>query len=296
MRVLHPLYGGGFFVAFAQVATVYYTTAAFLHWIVPIWFPVSSVQKSATPRPGQAAREALNSVAPLVVKAIVLTIVEKLHGAGYTLQYDSNDNNSNNSDSSSVSSSSSSNSTDSNSSSIDRTNTTALILYHPLYWLLTIVILDILHDSWFYWTHRFLHWKPIYTNIHIIHHHSVAPTPFAGYSFHILEAALVFLNEILVTFLFPIHAGLHRLYHILTTLIHIGGHAGYEIAPFIPSMEAVLMMWQSKDVRQRVLNTVRHHDMHHRWPTVHFSLYFCHWDRWMGTEHPKYREELDVGR
>ena len=39
------------------------------------------------------------------------------------------------------------------------------------------------------------------------------------------------------------------------------------------------------------LNTVRHHDMHHRFPTRHFSLYFTHWDRWCGTEHPAYRAQ-----
>lgn len=40
------------------------------------------------------------------------------------------------------------------------------------------------------------------------------------------------------------------------------------------------------------LNTVRHHDMHHRFPTRHFSLYFTHWDRWCGTEHPAYRAQV----
>ncbi len=53
---------------------------------------------------------------------------------------------------------------------------------------------------------------------------STAPTPFAGYSFHVAEAALVFANEITVVFLFPIHAGLHRVYHLATTAIHIGAH------------------------------------------------------------------------
>ncbi len=54
---------------------------------------------------------------------------------------------------------------------------------------------------------------------------STAPTPFAGYSFHVAEAALVFANEITVVFLFPIHAGLHRVYHLATTAIHIGALA-----------------------------------------------------------------------
>ncbi len=55
---------------------------------------------------------------------------------------------------------------------------------------------------------------------------SVAPTAFAGYSFHVAEAALVFANEILVCFLFPIHAGVHRAYHLATTAIHIGSSLG----------------------------------------------------------------------
>lgn len=90
------------------------------------------------------------------------------------------------------------------------------------YALLTIALLDYLHDAWFYWTHRLLHWGPVYTRVHHVHHRSGVPTPFAGYSFHVAEAALVFANELLVCFLFPIHVGLHRGYHIFTTVIHIG--------------------------------------------------------------------------
>ena len=66
---------------------------------------------------------------------------------------------------------------------------------------------------------------------------STAPTAYTGYSFHLIEAVIVFANEILVCLLFPIHMGVHRVYHMFTTVIHNGGHAGYEIAPFIPSIE-----------------------------------------------------------
>ena len=51
---------------------------------------------------------------------------------------------------------------------------------------------------------------------------STVPSAFAGYSFHVAEAALVFCNEIVEIFVFPIHAGLHRGYHLYATLIHIG--------------------------------------------------------------------------
>jgi len=52
---------------------------------------------------------------------------------------------------------------------------------------------------------------------------STAPSAFTGYAFHVVEALIVFANEIIVCFLFPLHMGLHRLYHILTTVIHEGG-------------------------------------------------------------------------
>ena len=38
------------------------------------------------------------------------------------------------------------------------------------YMLLTVVALDVLHDAWFYWTHRLLHWRPLYVHVHAIHH------------------------------------------------------------------------------------------------------------------------------
>jgi lathosterol oxidase len=91
------------------------------------------------------------------------------------------------------------------------------------YLVFTVAALDYAHDTWFYWTHRLLHSKALYSSVHVMHHRSNVPTAFAGYSFHVAEAALVFANEIIVCFVLPIHAGLHRIYHLLTTVIHIGG-------------------------------------------------------------------------
>lgn len=184
-------------------------------------------------------------------------------------------------------------------------------------------------------------WKPLYRRVHSLHHESTVPTAFTGYAFHPVEGVIVFLNEILVTFLFPIHSGLHRCYHLWTTVIHNGGHAGYEIAPFIPSLAAILTSAaeagsavmgkvaaamgsssssapSSSNVSKKpdslarqtraaaraadeasrkaraALNTVRHHDMHHRFPFAHFSLYFTHWDRALGTEHAGYRAAVEA--
>lgn len=38
------------------------------------------------------------------------------------------------------------------------------------YMLACILVLDFLHDAWFYWTHRLLHWRPLYKYVHWEHH------------------------------------------------------------------------------------------------------------------------------
>jgi sterol desaturase/sphingolipid hydroxylase (fatty acid hydroxylase superfamily) len=42
--------------------------------------------------------------------------------------------------------------------------------WQALYMLLSVVALDYLHDAWFYWTHRLLHWRPLYIHVHALHH------------------------------------------------------------------------------------------------------------------------------
>eukprot|EP01025_Chloroclados_australasicus_P053070 TRINITY_DN6208_c1_g3_i1.p1 TRINITY_DN6208_c1_g3~~TRINITY_DN6208_c1_g3_i1.p1 ORF type:complete len:319 (-),score=15.95 TRINITY_DN6208_c1_g3_i1:391-1299(-) len=249
--------GGGFGLAFTQLFLFYYVFGIFLHFVLPRLLEVKSVQKIGRQK-NQIMREALTSLGPIGVKAAVWTVVEKLHNAGFGLTY------------------------------LGSTNTFS----DWSYILLTIITLDYLHDTWFYWTHRLLHLGWMYKHVHHVHHQSTSPTAFTGYSFHVLEAVIVFANEIIVCFLFPIHLKVHRIYHIWTTCIHMGGHCGFEMAPFSPSVEQVLGYFVYGLKANPWVNTVQHHDMHHKSPKHHFSLYFTHWDRWMGTIHPKYYKEL----
>jgi hypothetical protein len=39
--------------------------------------------------------------------------------------------------------------------------------------------------------------------------------------------------------------------------------------------------------------TTTHHDLHHKHFNHNFGLYFTWWDRWFGTEDPKYRETFE---
>ena len=48
--------------------------------------------------------------------------------------------------------------------------------------LATVVSLDYLHDAWFYWTHRLLHWQPLYRSVHHIHHECATGPCLHGYA------------------------------------------------------------------------------------------------------------------
>eukprot|EP00960_Hanusia_phi_P038115 753289-Hanusia_phi.AAC.5 len=82
---------------------------------------------------------------------------------------------------------------------------------------------------------------------------------------------------------------LHRIYELWMIAIHIGGHCGYEIFPYVPHVSQLL--WAATGMSgqlRKLLNDVYHHDIHHQYPGFHFSLYFTHWDKLLGTIHPKW--------
>jgi hypothetical protein len=65
------------------------------------------------------------------------------------------------------------------------------------------------------------------------------------------------------------------------------------MAPFIPTLTNLLSVaFNGVRKGRKDLNTVQHHDMHHRYPAKHFSLYFVHWDRFCGTLHPGYEASI----
>ncbi len=156
-------------------------------------------------------------------------------------------------------------------------------LYGWGYFFFSIVALIVLHDTWFYWTHRALHWRPLFRLAHRVHHQSHNPTPWAAFAFHPIEAlieALIYPAAILVL---PIHPLAALAWLLYMTVMNVGGHLGFELCP--PGFARHrLFRWH---------NTSVHHNMHHSHIHCNYGLYFNIWDRLMGTNHAKYEEYFD---
>ena len=147
-----------------------------------------------------------------------------------------------------------------------------------------IIPMVLLHDAYFYWMHRALHHRRLFRALHLHHHLSRVPTPWAAYSFSageaVTEAAFVpaylFALAAIGITVFPVTMFVFLNHMILRNVM---GHAGVELMP----------KWWVDNPIADLFTTTTHHDLHHSEGNHNFGLYFTWWDRWMGTEHPRYK-------
>ena len=141
------------------------------------------------------------------------------------------------------------------------------------YFIFSIFLSIIIHDAYFYWTHRWLHSFRWTQKIHAIHHQSISPTPWASFSFHPIEAVINFGIIPIIILAFPIHPIALSLFLLIMTLINVMGHLGFET-------------FSSKFIQSKLgqfQNNSTNHDFHHEKYHSNFGLYFTFWDKWMKT-------------
>jgi Delta7-sterol 5-desaturase len=145
-----------------------------------------------------------------------------------------------------------------------------------IYFFFSLILLIIVHDTYFYWTHRLLHTKWLFKRIHSVHHRSVNPTPWAAYSFHPLEAFLESLIVFPFITFFPIHIAVFLFFTFIVLLMNVIGHLGYELLP----------RWFRNNGLGRQLTSSTHHNLHHQKSNKNFGYYFTFWDKLMNTAQP----------
>ena len=142
-----------------------------------------------------------------------------------------------------------------------------------LWFVASIGVMALVHDSYYYWAHRFMHHPKVFRRVHKLHHEFHNPTPYASYAFHPWEAIVEVAWVLPVALLLPIHPGAFACYIVVLTLLNVISHLGFETYP------AWVARW---------FITSTHHNLHHTRARGHFMLYFNIWDRIMGTNQHDY--------
>lgn len=155
---------------------------------------------------------------------------------------------------------------------------------HGWLWLVvSLPVVILIHDLYFYLTHRLIHLPGVFERVHRVHHLSTNPSPLAVLAFHPLEAIVQAGVIVVVTWLLPVHVAVLAAWSFATLAINVMGHLGYEVLPAGWSSSRWLS-W---------INTATSHNQHHRTFRHNYGLYTLIWDRLFGTLHPAYARLYD---
>ena len=156
---------------------------------------------------------------------------------------------------------------------------------YPTWWIpVSVLLAVIIHDTYFYWMHRTLHHPKLYKATHLMHHKSTNPTPLASFSFNAIESVTESLIFPIVVVLIPMHPLALVSFGVVSTIVNVYGHLGFEVAP----------KWLRHSFLFEIVNTSVHHNLHHEKFNGNYGYYFRVWDRIMGTENPDYVKMYDA--
>jgi sterol desaturase/sphingolipid hydroxylase (fatty acid hydroxylase superfamily) len=147
------------------------------------------------------------------------------------------------------------------------------------YWYLpvSLVIVLLLHETYYYWIHRAMHIPKIYKVVHKVHHNSLSSTPWTAFSFHPWESILEALILPILLLIIPLNIYVLLFYLIFMTFSSFVNHLDIEIYPEFFRKSAFGKLWID----------ATHHHYHHKEFNTNYGLYFTFWDKLMHTESRK---------
>lgn len=230
-----------FTALFVIIAARYFAVAGLFHWLLWGRDPehVAALRLSeASPTRGTIAHEIKWSLVSSLIYALPGAVVIEAWKAGGTALY------------------------------------TDIGQYGWWYLPVSVLIYLVLHDTYFYWTHRLMHHPKLFRRMHKTHHMSQNPTAWAAFSFHPWESALNAIFLPAIVFFVPLHVGGALFILTFMTIVSVLNHTGWEVFP---------NSWMRGLFGRHVISAT-HHNLHHTNYRINFGLYFRFWDRLMGTD------------
>ncbi len=157
-------------------------------------------------------------------------------------------------------------------------------VYGWWYLPLSLAVVLFIHETYYYWAHRWMHIPSVFRFFHKVHHDSHKTTAWTAFSFHPLESLLqAFIIPVILVFV-PLHFSVLALWLVIMTFSGTLNHASIEVFPARFNQNA-LGKWMIGST---------HHDLHHKQYRFNYGLYFTFWDRWMGTENPDFDKKFEA--
>jgi sterol desaturase/sphingolipid hydroxylase (fatty acid hydroxylase superfamily) len=153
--------------------------------------------------------------------------------------------------------------------------------YGILYFAANFLMIQLLNDAYFYWSHRAMHQISWLKKYHVTHHKSHAPSPFSALSFHPVEAFIHGFFWIIVSVIIPTHPIWLAVFYSFMYYINMWGHTNFEF-------------WHKDLLTHPILkhlNTPTHHILHHKYHDKNYSIYYNFWDNICSTNHKNYAED-----
>lgn len=232
---------------FAVVIGRYLLIAGLFYSIFYIWFPQRWQQRKINRKPvapKQLKTEVLWSMVTALIFAVSGAIMLVLWQKGYTQIY------------------------------TDATE-------YGLLWLpASLLIALFLHETYYYWLHRWMHHPKVFRIVHKVHHNSNITSPWTAFSFHPLEGLLQAIFLPLLLLVMPMHIYVLIVQLTIMTFSSVINHLDIEIYP----------KRFHKHFMGKWLIGATHHALHHKQFKYNYGLYFTFWDKWEKTESPVYEQ------
>jgi sterol desaturase/sphingolipid hydroxylase (fatty acid hydroxylase superfamily) len=152
---------------------------------------------------------------------------------------------------------------------------------YPLWWLPASLLLAlVVHETYYYWLHRWMHHPRVFRIVHKVHHDSNVTSPWTAFSFHPIEGVLqaLFLPALLLVM--PMHLYVLIIHLTIMTFSSVVNHLDIEVYP----------KGFHKNFFGRWMIGATHHSLHHKQFKYNYGLYFTFWDKWKNTESPVFEK------
>ncbi|MCY7420601.1 MAG: sterol desaturase family protein [Chitinophagaceae bacterium] len=150
--------------------------------------------------------------------------------------------------------------------------------YGVVYLPVSLLVSMLIHETYYYFLHRWMHQPNVFKLVHKAHHASKTTSAWTAFSFHPIEGFLQAIVLPVTILVLPMHIYVLLVQLTIMTVSSVINHLEIEVYP----------TWFQNTFLGKWIIGASHHSLHHKQVKYNFGLYFTFWDKWIKTESPTF--------